>query len=160
MSLISELLDAPKETLNWLHRKYFTERPKPIKEVTNVTVRNLTPDEMLYLVDQTTMINQATMSLEWRCIMFHRQFPMRRIKKGVLRKVYRMFGVTRKKVEVSCVPARMEARVQEFEQTTLNLDNIIYDVLNSDSHLIYLDEAVFKERDFLRTSWSNHRENL
>ena len=71
-----------------------------------------------------------------------------------------MFRITRKKVEVSCVPAKMETRVQEFEQSTLNLDNTMNEILNSESHLIYLDEAVFKERDFLRTSWSNHRENL
>ena len=71
-----------------------------------------------------------------------------------------MFGITRKKVEVSCVPARMEARVQEFEQTTLKLDNDINEIKNAGHHLIYLDEAVFKERDFLRVSWSNNRENL
>ena len=65
------------------------------------------------------------MSLEKRCIIFHRQFPLRRIKPGVMRKVYKMFGITKKKVEVSCVPAKMETRVHEFEQKTVNLDNRI-----------------------------------
>ena len=27
MSLIAELLDTSKEKLNWLHRKYFAEKP-------------------------------------------------------------------------------------------------------------------------------------
>ena len=82
--------------------------------------------------------------------MFHRQFPDRRIKPGVLRKVYRMFGITKKKVEVSCVPRKFETRVQEFEQTTLTLDNKINEILKSGDHLVYVDEAVFKERDFQR----------
>ena len=109
---------------------------------------NVTTDEMLFLVDQTTMINQATMSLEWRCKMFHRQFPDRRIKPGVLRKIYRWFGITKKKVEVSCIPAKFETRVQEFEQTTLRLDNKINEIRQSGGHLVYVDEAIFKARDF------------
>ena len=71
-----------------------------------------------------------------------------------------MFGITRKKVEVSCVPAKMETRVQEFEQTTLELDNKINEIMSAGHHLIYIDEAVFKERDFLRVTWSNNRQNL
>ena len=90
------------------------------------------------------MTNQATMSLDWRCTLFHRQFPDRRIKRGVMRKIYRWFGITKKKVEVSCVPRKFETRVQEFEQTTLRLDNKINKILESGDHLVYVDEAVFK----------------
>ena len=55
MSLIAELLDTRKETLNWLHRKYFTERPKSKTEATNVSVRNIMPEEILFLVDSETL---------------------------------------------------------------------------------------------------------
>ena len=151
MRLVSEIMQEKPETLKWLDRKYFTQhqqqRKNPEPE-TKVTVRNVTEDEMLFLTDQDTLYSQATMSLERRCVMFHRQFPWRRIKPGVLRKIYSQFGITRKKVEVSCVPNRMEARMHEFANTTVELDNKIDEILKAGHHLVYIDEAVFKQRDF------------
>ena len=52
MSLIAEILMVPEWTLSWLNRKYFTKKSTTVsKDNSRVTVRNLTPDEMIYLVD-------------------------------------------------------------------------------------------------------------
>ena len=92
--------------------------------------------------------------------MFHRQFPDRRIKPGIIAKIYRMHGLTKKKVEVSCVAACYIEREPEFRQTTLALDDKINDIKKSGGHLVYIDEAVFKQRDMQPKAWSNKRMNL
>lgn len=61
----------------------------------------------------------AILSIDKRCVMFHRQFPDRRIKKGVMLKVMKFAGLKRKKVEVSSVPARKEERIGEFNHDTV-----------------------------------------
>ena len=51
MSLIAEFLEAPKETLNWLHRKYFADQKPESNQSTKVTVRNISPEEILFLIN-------------------------------------------------------------------------------------------------------------
>ena len=65
-----------------------------------------------------------------------------------------------KKIEVSNVPARREQRIEEFEDKTIALDKQLYDIMASDGHLLFLDECVFKQRDFKRRTWSNSNENI
>ena len=75
MSIIAELLKVPVEKLKWLHRKYFSkssERSEKQKDQTNVTVRNITPEEILFLINQHTLKVHAVLSLAKRSIMFHR----------------------------------------------------------------------------------------
>ena len=85
---------------------------------------------------------------------------MRRIGLKVLRKIYQWFGVTKKKVEVTAVPNRFVERTGEFQQDTVSLDNTTDRILKSGDHLVYVDEAVFKQRDFQRQAWSNVRDNI
>ena len=42
----------------------------------------------------------------------------------------------------------MEARMHEFANTTVELDIKIDEILKAGHHLVYIDEAVFKQRDF------------
>ena len=52
------MLCVPVETLKWMDRKHF--RPKVNAEavdISKVTVKNITPDEILFLVHNTTLYN-------------------------------------------------------------------------------------------------------
>ena len=114
MSLVSEMLKIPLDTLKWMEWKYFNPKAKACDSdesdfpllnaeptnATKVTVKNMTPDEILFLIHNTTLHNQAILSLQKRCIMFHRQFPNRRIKPRVISKIYKYFGIKKKKVKV------------------------------------------------------------
>jgi hypothetical protein len=62
-------------------------------------------------------------------MLFHRQFPDRRIKKGVMLKVMKLAGLKIKKVEVCNVPVRKEARTLEFNDKTVKLDDKLHEVL-------------------------------
>ena len=69
-------------------------------------------------------------------------------------------GLRKKKIKIKNVPARGEQRYDEFENSTLSLDNKINEILKEDGHLVFLDECLFKSRDFTRSAWSNPKHNL
>ena len=65
-------------------------------------------------------------------------------------KVMKLAGLKKKKIEVSNIPNRLEERIQEFSGSTLTLDNRLHKILQEKYHLVFLDECVFKSRDFKR----------
>ena len=119
MTLVSDLLKVPLEVLKWMERKYFSPKVPEATDITKVTVKNITPDEILFLIHNTTLYNQAILSNHKRAQMFHRQFTNRRIKPRVISKIYRYFGITKKKVKVQNIPARLEERTEEFQQDVI-----------------------------------------
>ena len=64
-------------------------------------------------------------------------------------------GLKKKTVKIQNVPARGHERQKEFDDKILALDNQIYKALKEGIKLVYLDECVFKARNFTRTAWSN-----
>ena len=64
-------------------------------------------------------------------------------------------GLKKKRVKVRSVPAKGLEREEEFMNATLQLDNKMNEIMKKEAHLVYLDEAVFKEKDYARTAWSN-----
>ena len=66
MTLVSDLLKVPLEVLKWMERKYFSPKVPEATDITKVTVKNITPDEILFLIHNTTLYNQAILSLHKR----------------------------------------------------------------------------------------------
>ena len=75
-------------------------------------------------------------------------------------KVMKLAGLRQKKIEVSNIPARRELRYEEFENKTTTLDKRLNDIIESGGHMVFLDECLFKSRDFKRKAWSNPYDNL
>jgi hypothetical protein len=75
-------------------------------------------------------------------------------------KVMRLGGLKRKKIEISNIPARIEERYEEFDNSALSLDNKLHKILEEKDHLVFLDECLFKSRDFKRRAWSAPKFNL
>lgn len=75
-------------------------------------------------------------------------------------KVMRNAGLRRKKIEISNIPGRLEERFEEFDNSTIALDNKLQKVLDEKGHLVFLDECVFKSRDFKKVAWSGPYQNL
>jgi hypothetical protein len=44
-------------------------------------------------------------------------------------KVMKLAGIKKKKIEVSCIPNRLEERISEFHGSTILLDNKIHDII-------------------------------
>ena len=89
--------------------------------------------------------------------MFHRTYPSRRIKKAIMLKVMKLAGLKKKKVEINNIPSRLEERYEEFDNSILKLDKKLHDVLKEGGHVVFLDEAIFKSRDFKLMAWSAPR---
>ena len=71
-------------------------------------------EEFSFITSQENQRKWAWLSIEKRCVLFHRTFTNRRIKKGVMYKIMRKAGLMMKRIEVNNVPARKEERVEEF----------------------------------------------
>ena len=92
--------------------------------------------------------------------MFHREFTNRRISEHVLLKIMKQAGMKKKKVHIQSIPARREERQDEFNDATLALDDWIYELKQSNAHIVYCDETLFKSRDMQKTAWSNPNVNV
>ena len=58
------------------------------------------------------------------------------------------------------MPANGERRSNEFRGKILELDKKLYDAENAKAHIIYLDETIFKGRDFRRYAYSMPKTKL
>ena len=75
-------------------------------------------------------------------------------------KVMKQAGLRIKKINVNNIPVRLEERVNEFGTATIDLDNKLSQVIKDKGHLVFLDEVIFKSRDFKRSAWSAPYQNL
>lgn len=69
-------------------------------------------------------------------------------------------GLKRKKIQINNIAARIEQRYEEFDNSTTTLDNKLHDILEGKGHLVFLDECLFKSRDFAKFAWSAPNQNL
>ena len=72
----------------------------------------------------------------------------------MLLRIYRPAGMKLKKIKVQAVPAKAVKRSEEFRQKVVELDSQLYDATNEKAHIVYLDETVFKGRDFTKYAYS------
>ena len=59
---------------------------------------NIKADEFLFITSQRNQFEWATKSIQERCVLFHRTYPNRRIKKAIMLKVMKIAGLKKKKV--------------------------------------------------------------
>ena len=65
-----------------------------------------------------------------------------------MRKIMFQAGIRRKAVVVNPIPNRLEQRFEEFQESTIKLDNYVKSILDAGGHLIFSDESCFKGRNF------------
>ena len=73
-----------------------------------VLIDNITDEEITFITCQENQRLWAVLSISQRCVIFHRKFPSRRIKPGIMLKVMKRSGLRQKKIEVSNIPAKKE----------------------------------------------------
>ena len=125
-----------------------------------MTERNITDEELEFLLDSETLRDWAPFSLAMRCVMFHRRFPNRWMRRLQLSKIMRKAGMTKKKVTVTNAPARLTQRLEKFENEILALHDRVEGIIAAGGHLVFCDEAIFAARGFQMTAWSKPNENI
>ena len=113
-----------------------------------MTERNITPEEFDYLTSTENLQAWAHLPLLARCIMFHRKFPDRWIRRQTLGTIMRKAGLRKKRVTVRNVPQRKTQRIEEFEDKTIKLDDFVKQIQEQKGHLVFADECIFKARGF------------
>ena len=66
----------------------------------------------------------------------------------MMSKIMRRAGMKKKTVRVSNAPQRKTLRITEMEDKILKLQKEVHAVQESGEHLVFIDECVFKSRDF------------
>ena len=117
LAFVARLIKLPVSRVQYLHSMYFKGvlqeerqsifvpkyRSKP-KGRAVVTEANLTPEEFTYLTCEENLYAWAHLPLLARCIMFHRKFPDRWIRRQTLGSIMRKAGLKKKRVTIRNVP--------------------------------------------------------
>ena len=118
--VVAQIMKQPYEKILSMKRKFFGEgKPKPkvtkritrsaLKNIspypaTRVSMTNITEEEIEFLTNRETIREWSPYSLLFRCNLFHRRFPDRRISAKILRKVMLSMGFKKKVIKVVNAP--------------------------------------------------------
>ena len=118
------------------------------------------PEEFRYLTDPETLRTQAHLSLLGKSVWFHRHFPERWLGRTTLSKILRKAGLNKKRITVRNLPQRYTMRLEEFDDATLRLDDMIQKIKEEKGHLVFADESVFAARGFQMSAWALPGQNI
>ena len=80
-------------------------------------IRFLTPENTAWLTASDTLAEHVGLSLQERCVFFHRRFPEKKINPTLLRKVYRIRGIKKKAIVYKKVlPPHIASKFEELKE--------------------------------------------
>ena len=161
-SEVARLLKADLRRVIYLCRSYFTAIGSKLPRVSiqppklctkhlpqnTATVKTLRPEEVEYLTDPDNLYNWAAYPLTWRCVLFHRKFPDRWLRRQELGKLYRQCNIRKKKVTANRAPRQKTLRISEFENKIVDLQDQVQEILDKKGHLVFVDESIFTARGY------------
>ena len=93
-----------------------------------------------------------------RCVLFHRQFPERRLNPTLLRKVYRMFGIKKKAIVYTKVlKPHIANKIGELKE---QLRTKVATVKSEGYEVVYADECCFTRQSVAKGEWTRPRNNV
>ena len=98
------------------------------------------------------------MSLQARCMLYHRQFPERKISVTLLRKVYRLHGI-RKKVIRWTKPIR-PSKAKKYGKVLEELRQEVEAAEAEGYEVCYTDECMFSRKSVPKIEWAQRKTNL
>ena len=108
---------------------------------------------MSYIQDKKILLKQAALSIPERAMLFNKRFRIKSMTTRILRRLYREYGITRKKVKRTKLLNDSQLPKQKVEMLTRiqevsNLRKQGYDI-------VYVDEVMFTKKTILEHTWSN-----
>ena len=132
---------------------------KPQKPFTfDQQVKLLEQEHIDYLLNQRTLEQWSGLTLKERTVMFHRQFPNRRIAVTSLRRLYLKNRIKRKKLRQEKVMPQ-EQQLEHAENCKEVLKQLD-EARAAQRQVIYLDEVNFTKESLLKRDWSSKNSNL
>ena len=101
--------------------------------------RFLKPEHIEFLTDLETLNMWAGKSLAKRCVLFHRHFGNHRINPTLLRKVYHLHKIKRKRIKLT-KPLKPD-KEDHYEEWRQGVKHRIAELKGNGYRIIYLDEC-------------------
>ena len=120
--------------------------------------RELTQEQMEFILGEDTLRMQAGLTLKERAAMFADKFQVEPLPVTTLRRVYLQNGVKRKRVRQKKVPPQSAQSRQTQEERRLYREMTA--ARQTGKPIIYLDEVNFTKRSFQGVDWSARNANI
>lgn len=120
--------------------------------------KKLSLQHVQFLTSSETLNAWAHFSLKERAIMFHRQHPEINVSASLIRRLYKNFKISFKKIRRTKPPIRIQDGYygELFRQMVINIDRAHEQGLK----FFYLDETVFSFSTFASHTWSHRFDNI
>ena len=110
------------------------------------------------MTSSATLKAQTALSLVDRSKAFLRKFPAAHMNSTLLRKIYRLHGVKKKKLRWYKVPKGRDGTVTTLELARLKRQLTM--AKNDGYRIIYIDETCFTRKTVTDTEWARPKENM
>ena len=110
-----------------------------------------------YIVSETTLLEQAGLSLVERCLQINRLHPFPPLNPTLLRRIYRRIGVKKKAINYNkfCKPGMEE----QLPQLMKNQKKLLDDAKAEGRQILYIDETMFTRKAIKKLEWARKHEN-
>jgi len=122
----------------------------------SAVLRFLKQHEIQWLTSASTLRDQTSLSLLDRCRHFRREFPDAQINPTLLRKVYNLNGIKKKKFRWHKSPKEQDPEKQRQLLTTMKRQ--LTRAKNDGYRVVYIDETMFTRKTV--AEWSRPKENM
>ena len=115
----------------------------------------LTQEHLDFLVGPATLKSWSGLSLNERCVLFHRRFPEVKISRYYLRLAYQQAGIKKKAIRIKKqVSPQHQAKIHEEAAEALNG---LEAARNEGERIVYLDELCTTKSTIQKSEWSARR---
>lgn len=120
--------------------------------------RFLKPHEIQWLTSSATLRHQTSLSLKDRCKLFLKEFPSAHMNPTLLRKVYTLHKIKKKKLRWYKSPKEQDPEKQK--QLVINMKRQLTRYRNEGYRFVYIDETCFTRKTCSDTEWARLKENM
>ena len=121
-------------------------------------VRKLEKEHVDFLLDQRTLERWSGLTMKERTVMFHRQFPDKRIAVTSLRRLYLKNKIKRKKLrQEKVMPPEQKL---EYAESCREVLAQLEQAKTEQRLILYLDEVNFTKLSLMKREWSAKNSNL
>ena len=136
----------------------FQQRKKAQDGRKNFGIRFLKPHEIKWATCANTLRQQTSLSLADRCRHFRKEFPEAKINPTLLRKLYAISKIKKKKLRWYKSPKKQDP--DKFRQMLSTMKQLLTKAKNDGYRLVYLDETMFTRKTLPDAEWALPKENL
>ena len=120
--------------------------------------RFLKKHEIEWLTSRSRLREHTALSLEARCQDFKRTFPTAHMNTALLRQIYRMNSIKKKKLRWYKEPENKDE--DQVRQELANMKRQLTRAKRDGYRIIYLDETMFTRKTVADTEWALPGENM